>query len=116
MYKRLSQSVDKFGFCDKSIILSFQPKQDMNPNTLTVNIDFPVQHTQRIKKNISSLSCAGICMVYCTRTLRPVPNSSTKTTKMRLQAHIVDPIGSMLSSLVVKIFAQNRCQKKAYDL
>ena len=85
------------------------PNQEINPIILIVNINIPVLHTLGIQKNTSSSSYAEICMVDSARQL-----VSVKTTKMRLRVRIVGPILNMISSIVVKISAQNRCQTKAY--
>ena len=53
-----------------------------------------------------------ICMIHSTSSL---PLASAKTTEIRFGVHIVKPIQSKLSSLVVKISEENKEQIKAVD-
>ena len=98
------------GFVTNLLFQVLGPNQEINPIILIVNINIPVLRTMGIQKNTSSSSYAEICMIDSTRQL---PVVSVKTTKMRLRVCIVEPILNIISSLVVKISAQNRCQTKA---
>ena len=80
------------------------PKIESESHHLTVDIYIRIQDTQELQKNTSLYLYLKLGF------------ASARTTKFRIEMLTLYPIGSVISTLLGMIYAQNRYQMKANDL